>query len=234
MDSKNAIDFHNDRALEFDSRYTLSKAFQERFHVWTRLFERYITATDQVIDLGCGSGIFSNYLARKGCVVTGIDGSEAMIALCRRKRTSTRVQFAVGTLPLKTLTQFPLQDVVVMSSILEYLSDMNGMLKQARLLLKPDGLLLISIPNQQSLYRKVERQLFRLLARPAYYQYIRNTATEITFNRQLTEAGFTPVETDYFSGQDPISRVLKPFLSAPYVNNLLVGVFRKTPDLALD
>ncbi len=234
MSQKNAIDFHDARALAFDSRYELSKAFQERFHVWTGLFDRYVAATDQVIDLGCGSGIFSNYLAQKGCFVTGIDGSEAMIALCKRKRTSTTARFAVGTLPLKTLAHFPVQDVVVMSSILEYLNDMNGMLEQARLLLKPNGLLLVSIPNQRSLYRKVERQLFRLLARPVYFQYIRNTATEKTFNRQLTEAGFTPVETSYFSGQDPISRILKPFLAAQFVNNLLVGVFRKTPDLALD
>lgn len=234
MSHKNAIDFHNDRALEFDSRYGLSKAFKERFNIWTALFERYVTATDAVIDLGCGSGIFSNYLAQKGCVVTGIDGSEAMIALCRQKRTSPTAQFAVGTLPLKTITHFPAQDVVVMSSILEYLSDMNGMLEQAGQLLKPNGLLLVSIPNRRSLYRNVERQFFRLLARPAYFQYIRNTATETTFDRQLTEAGFTPVETGYFSGQDPISRVLKPFLAAPYVNNLLVGVFRKTPDLSLD
>ena len=234
MESKNAIDFHNDRALEFDGRYALSKAFQERFHVWTALFDRYIAATDQVIDLGCGSGIFSNYLARQGCIVTGIDGSEAMIALCKQKRTSKTARFAVGTLPLKTLTHLPEQDVVIMSSILEYLSDMTGMLEQARLLLKPNGLLLVSIPNRRSLYRKVERQLFRLVARPAYYQYIQNMATETTLNRQLTEAGFTPVETGYFSGQDPISRVLKPFMAAPYVNNLLVGVFRKTPDPALD
>ena len=234
MDSKNAIDFHNDRALEFDSRYGLSKAFQERFHIWTALFERYTSATDTVMDLGCGSGIFSNYLAQKGCTVTGIDGSEAMIALCKQKRTSTTARFAVGTLPLKTIAHFPAQDVVVMSSILEYLNDMTGMLEQAGQLLKPDGLLLISIPNRRSLYRKVERQFFRFLARPAYYQYIRNTATETTFNRQLTESGFTPVETNYFSGQDPISRILKPFLSPPYVNNLLVGVFRKTPYPALD
>jgi 2-polyprenyl-3-methyl-5-hydroxy-6-metoxy-1,4-benzoquinol methylase len=231
MNNKDAINFHNDRAVEFDSRYASSKAFQERFHVWTMLFERYVSTTDQVIDLGCGSGIFSNYLAQKGCLVTGIDGSEAMIALCRRKRTSTTAQFAVGALPLKTLTHFPAQDVVVMSSILEYLSDMNSMLEQARLLLKPNGLLLVSIPNRRSLYRKVERQLFRFFARPAYFQYIRNTATETTFNRQLIESGFTPVETNYFSGQDPISRVLKPFMAAQYVNNLLVGVFRKTPAL---
>lgn len=234
MNHKNAIDFHNDRALEFDNRYELSKAFQERFHVWTELFDRYITATDRVIDLGCGSGIFSNYLAQKGCVVTGIDGSEAMIALCKRKRTSTTAQFAVSILPLKTLTHFPVQDVVVMSSILEYLGDMAGMLEQARLLLKPNGLLLVSIPNRTSLYRNVERQVFRLLARPVYYRYIRNTATETTFNQQLVESGFTPVETIYFAGHDPISRVLKPFLAAPYVNNLLVGVFKKTPDPTLD
>ena len=164
--------------------------------------------------------------------MTGIDGSEAMIALCNQKKKSANAQFTVGSLPLKTQSAFPLQDVVILSSVLEYLSDMTGMLEQAGTLLKPNGLLFVSLPNRMSIYRRVERRLFRLLALPTYVHYSQHVATETTFSQQLGTMGFSPLETVYFSGQDPISRLLKPFMATCYVNNLFVGVYRKTSDLS--
>ena len=40
----------------------------------------------RVLDLGCGSGHpIATYLAKQGCRITGVDGSPAMIALCRER-----------------------------------------------------------------------------------------------------------------------------------------------------
>jgi 2-polyprenyl-3-methyl-5-hydroxy-6-metoxy-1,4-benzoquinol methylase len=227
MSHRNAIDFHSAIAAEFSQKYESSRAFQERFRVLTGLFERYIKPEDQVLDLGCGSGVFSNYLAHKGCTVTGIDGSAAMIMLCQQIKTSATVRYVVQSLPLTNPAQYTPQDTVLMSSVLEYLDDMSGMLEQTSTLLKSGGLLIVSIPNKMSVYRTIERLLFRLIKRPNYYRYIRHTTTEASFNRVLAEFGFDALETTYFSGHDPVSRVLKPLLAAHYVNNLLVGVYRK-------
>ncbi|MVM38985.1 methyltransferase domain-containing protein [Spirosoma sp. HMF3257] len=227
MNNTDAIGFHDTIAAEFTRKYESSKAFQERFRIWKALFDRYINATDHVIDLGCGPGIFSNYLAGKGCTVIGIDGSATMIALSQQKKPSATVQYIVQSLPLETLTPYAPQDIVLMSSFLEYMDDMTGMLEQAWALLKPNGLLIVSMPNHRSLYRTIERTLFWLSKHPAYYAYIRHTATKESLNRKLLELSFDVCETGFFSGQDPVSRLLKPFLAAEYTNNLLVGVYRK-------
>ncbi|QDK82605.1 glycosyltransferase [Spirosoma sp. KCTC 42546] len=227
MHAPTAVDFHNTIAAEFNRKYESSKAFRERFQVWTGLFDRYVNPLYHVIDLGCGPGVFSDYLAHKGCIVTGVDGSEAMIELCQQKKTLANVQYILQSLPLTSLVTYAPQDVVLLSSVLEYVDDMKEILEQAYSLLKPNGLLIVSIPNRTSVYRIIERLLFRLLKRPGYFAYIRHTATKAGFNRQLNELGFEPLETAYFSGQDPISRLIKPIAAERYVNNLLVGVYRK-------
>lgn len=226
----NVVDFHDVIASSFNDRYETSKAFQERFTVWIRLFERYLKPTDHVMDLGCGSGVFSDYLAGKGCVVTGIDGSEAMITLGKQKKMAGSVRYVVQSLPLPNPTQYAPQDVLLMSSVLEYLDDITEMLEQANVLLKPNGLLIVSIPNHISVYRAIERVIFWLTKRPTYFAFIRHTSTKLKFNKWLTQLGFEPLETVYFSSYDPISSVLKPFFAEQYVNNLLVGVYRKRTD----
>lgn len=224
----NAIDFHNDIATLFDRRYESSGAFGERFRVWTDLFGRYINATDRVMDLGCGSGIFSGYLAKRGCSVIGIDGAVAMIELCNRKRTSVNVRYIVQSLPLDDTRAFGPQDVIVASSLLEYVDDLDRMLQQIDALLRPGGLLMVSMPNRLSGYRRIERTLFALTGYPPYFAHIRHVATETNFSRQLTGMGFSVLETRYFAGGDPLSRLLRWVLPAQYVNNLFVGVYRKT------
>lgn len=231
MSGNSAIDFHNQIAAQFARKYESSVAFSERFRVWTNLFEQYIKSTDQVMDLGCGSGVFSHYLAQKGCQVLGIDGSRAMIDLCNQQKTATTVRYVQQSLPFSGPDQYDGQDAIVMSSLLEYIAD-TTLMQQVKDLLKPNGLLIVSMPNALSVYRRVERILFRLTGYPAYFTHARNRPTESAFRQQLTNTGFDVLEIVYFSGHDPISRLLNPWLSRRYTNNLFVMVCRKREEQA--
>ncbi len=224
----NAIDFHNAIATAFDGKYEASAAFAERFRVWTALFSRYVNPADQVMDLGCGSGVFSNYLAERGCSVTGIDGSAEMIKLCNQKKTSGSPRYVVQSLPLPDSADYPAQDVILASSLLEYIDDVERVLHQIYAMLKPNGLLIVSMPNRLSLYRRVERRLFRLTGYPRYFAHLRHISTEKAFNQHLTALGFNLLDLTYFSSYDPLSRLLKWALPKRYVSNLFVGVYRKT------
>ncbi|RIV19386.1 class I SAM-dependent methyltransferase [Fibrisoma montanum] len=223
----NAVDFHSDIAEAFDERYRQSPGFRERFRVWTKLFGRYVKPTDSVLDLGCGSGIFSSYLAGWGCTVTGIDGSAEMISLCRQKTVAANVRYVVEPLPLASPGDYPVQDVIIASSLLEYIDDMTAMLSQANQLLRPTGLLIVSMPNERSMYRRLERLLFALTGRPRYFAHIRNLSSEAKFDQLLRKMGFDVIETAYFSSYDPVSRFVKFVLPRPYANTLFVGVYQK-------
>ncbi|MBC8153818.1 MAG: methyltransferase domain-containing protein [Bacteroidetes bacterium] len=223
----NAVDFHTAIAAQFDSKYETSAAFRERFRVWTDLFDRYVGATDTVMDMGCGSGVFSRYLARMGCTVTAIDGSEAMISLCQQYESSANVHYVLDFLPLEDVTCYGPQHVIIASSLLEYIPDVTPVLHHANTLLTPGGLLIASIPNRLSLYRRAERVVFALTGRPRYFAHVQTVLTETAFTRQLSDMGFQHLETVFYATNDPVSKFLKRVLPDRYVTNLFVAVYQK-------
>ena len=229
FEPKNAIDFHSKTALEFDEKYKISLQFLHRFRVWTTLFEQYVKSDMKVLDAGCGSGIFSIYLAKKGNTVTGIDGSEKMIELCNHRILENEVQvtFRQAFLPFENIDNYGKQDVILCSSVLEYIFDYEIVIQQFKHLLNSKGLLIISMPNQNSWYRKVEKYIFKLIGRPPSYQYIRHIEKEKAFTKRLSMFGFTLLEVNYYPNTNLISKALeKGGVSEKYTNTMFVGVYQ--------
>ncbi|NQV88664.1 MAG: class I SAM-dependent methyltransferase [Parcubacteria group bacterium] len=55
------------------------------WHSGTQKFTSLFSKGDSVLDIGCGAGIKSKYLAKSGLKVTGVDFSEKMIEIARRE-----------------------------------------------------------------------------------------------------------------------------------------------------
>ena len=72
-----------------------------------------------VVDLGCGSGLWARELLREGFRVLGIDISEAMVEIARRKAPGA--EFRVGSLFEAPLP--PCDAVTAISEVLNYLFD---------------------------------------------------------------------------------------------------------------
>ena len=72
-----------------------------------------------VVDLGCGSGLWARELTREGYRVLGIDISEAMVEIARRKAPGA--EFRVGSLFEAPLP--PCDAVTAISEVLNYLFD---------------------------------------------------------------------------------------------------------------
>ncbi len=101
------------------------------------------TETGPVLDVGCGGGLFLKMLAGKGRSVVGLDFSldAANIAWKRNGVPATcaslsKAPFADGS--CAGLTMF---------HVLEHLYDPAAYLEAARKLLKPDGRLIVQVPN---------------------------------------------------------------------------------------
>lgn len=110
----------------------------------TDYFLSLLPSKARVLDVGCGGGIKTNYIAEKGFDATGIDFSEKMIALAREHYPG--VGFAVldmyeaGTLSEK-------YDGIFLQAALLHIpkSDVLTVLTGVSMLLSPEGLLYIAV-----------------------------------------------------------------------------------------
>ncbi len=100
----------------------------------------------RVLDVGCASGYLSEALGKNGCTVSGIeyDATEA------EKARPFLEQLVVADLNEVDLAeQFPVEsfDVIVFGDVLEHLLDPDAVLAASLKLLRPNGSVVISIPN---------------------------------------------------------------------------------------
>jgi malonyl-CoA O-methyltransferase len=97
-----------------------------------------------VLDLGCGTGRHSFWLADGGASVTGVDFSEGMLAEARRKRGAERIRFLCHD--LHTPLPFPDGefDLVVSGLVLEHLRQLDGFFGEIQRALRAGGRAVVS------------------------------------------------------------------------------------------
>src|ERR1700687_3298717 len=114
-----------------------------------RLIDRFVRLTGLkpgacVIDLGCGSGIFTYLLNQRGYDVAGLDISPKLLELARRKYPD--LQFDEGdveALPYKDASV----DGVLLSGLVHHLPDAGRCAAEVRRVLKPKGRFVAFDPN---------------------------------------------------------------------------------------
>jgi len=101
----------------------------------------------QVLDLGCGSGALGLHLsATRGCTCDGVTLNQAEAT--HAQAHYRRVEVAdLETASLPTLFAGRHYDAIVCADVLEHLRRPEHILQACKSLLKPDGRLLISVPN---------------------------------------------------------------------------------------
>lgn len=226
-----AIKFHSDVSKKFDSHYYKSSLFRERFHLWTSLIDKYLQPDDGVLDAGCGSGIFSFYIAKKGNKVTAIDGSEKMIGLCKKKMDDYEnidLKFLIERLPFNDVSSLGKFDFIISSSVLEYITEYDHCLDDFKKLLNTNGILIISFPNEKGIYRKIEKISFNIFKRPKYLIYVKNMLSVKKLNSIMEKKGFKTLDNQFYTSNTFLNKILKcSFIPKENRNSLFVGVYKK-------
>lgn len=164
--------------------------------------------TGNILDVGSGTGFFLNHMKEHGWDVTGIEPSEEGRKFCRD-------QFALEIQDEKTLFTLDKDsyDVVTLWHVLEHVQDVDDYMIKVRSILKKDGILIIALPNCNSLDAAIYKEKWAAYDVPRHLWHFtplsfKKLATKYQF--QLLKMKSMPLDAGYVS-----------LLSEKYRNNPL-------------
>jgi SAM-dependent methyltransferase len=149
-------------------------------------------ARREILDVGCGTGTMLQHLSAYGNT-TGADADAEAVYFCRKRGLENVLQLTDATLPFEPGSF----DLVTVLDVLEHIDDDLGMLREVFRVLKPDGLLLATVPAYRFLWGPQDE--ISLHKR-------RYRAKEL--KARLEQAGFSLLKLSYFN------TFLFPFIAA--------------------
>ena len=145
---------------DYFDRYWITREYQrtdrrtmERAHlVWSRLARR----RGRALDIGCGRGLFASFLSDQGLTVDATDISPQAVEFTAQRGVNTWV------MDLERETPEGQWDIIFCMEVLQQVRDPEDVLARLRGLLAPDGELVLSLPNEFH----ISRRLAILFGRP--------------------------------------------------------------------
>ena len=164
-----------------------------------------------VLDLGCGRGRLGLEVERLGYTVTGIDNSSVACTTARTRISEViELDFTKLTTVADTLKERQF-DWIMAADVLEHTPDPKTTLSFYGRFLKPDGRLIVSLPNVavwdnrlRLLFGRFDYRDSGVMDRTHLRFFTFRTAREL-----VSEAGFTPLRTTWEPG---IARAFLPLL----------------------
>lgn len=187
---------------QWESKYGPNGSMQSRALAFIEKMPRPDGTCYRLLDFGCGSGDLSCRYVDVGFEVVGVDESTDMIRRAR-ERFGERAQFVPidptdsGRLPFADASF----DVLVASSSLEYVAELDDYLFEVARVLREGGAFVVTVPGTQTLLRrweKIEAAIWRnwpfpvwsgILARVNYLRFSINRFQIPEWQMRLETAG---------------------------------------------
>lgn len=108
-----------------------------------KLITQYFATSSSILDYGCGTGEFLNYIKNKGWTVEGLEPNNK----ARQKANSLLNNKVYQNLKEVNNNQFR---VITLWHVLEHIHDLNQTIQNLKKILSSDGVLIIAVPNPNS------------------------------------------------------------------------------------
>ena len=147
------------------------------------------------LELGCSDGFMTEMIASHLDHLDVVDGSQKFLDEAG-KRELANVKFIYSL--FEEYTTEDKYDYVFASYILEHVLDPVAVMKMARTVLKPGGLLMMVVPNSRALSRQLALHMglikdLKALTENDHNHGHRRVYDRVDFNRHIDEAGFENV-----------------------------------------
>jgi len=198
----------SDKPLAFDAYEALAEAYAAAVETkpHNAYCERPATLSllpevdnRRVLDAGCGPGVYSEWLVKRGAEVLAVDASLRMVELARRRLGgAAEVRQADLGKPLDFLGDSSF-DVVLSPLVLDYVEDWRAAFAEFYRVLRPGGHLIFSVTHPFSDY--------------LYFKSVNYYGTELV---GCEWRGFGPVRVHMPSFRRPLGELLNPLVEVGF------------------
>jgi len=157
--SHRMLDFHLDESVDAASR---NKLFIEKSSQW--IYKNYIEGKgNEIIDFGCGPGLYTTRLAEFGANVTGIDFSQNSINYARKtaKQKGLNIDYICKDyLSFDAENKYDLAMMIMCDFSVLSPHERDRMLKLFYKILKPGGRIIFDVYTAVTFYLKKEQAIY--------------------------------------------------------------------------
>lgn len=144
-----------------------------------KLVTRYQPAKGKLLDIGAGTGDFLVAAKKAGWQTQGIEPSEKAKAIATEKG----VNFAESLDSVADHTY----DAITMWHVLEHVPDVEKQIAELKRILKPDGILIVAVPNYRSYDAQYYGSYWAAYDVPRHLWHFSKTAIKKLFNAEAME-----------------------------------------------
>tara|TARA_R110000868_G_scaffold380930_1_gene647251 strand:- start:279 stop:1127 length:849 start_codon:yes stop_codon:yes gene_type:complete len=133
-------------------------------------------AKGRILDIGAGTGDFLSIAKQNGWETIGVEPSEKAKSIALKKEVS----FIEDTATLENQSF----DVITMWHVLEHVPDLDFQIKELKRLLKPNGSLIIAVPNFKSFDAKHYGAFWAAYDVPIHFWHFSKKAIKLLFEKE--------------------------------------------------
>lgn len=193
----NTTKMDNEFSYNYGDLYGNDRFVRMRYNIVCDLLSPYLSIRAKIVDIGCYDGSMFEVLKRslKNVDYTGIDADKIALEIALHRGAKVmNINFEVDQLPFENNSI----DIIIMGEILEHLRDPEKLLKKAQEILKPSGVIVISLPNECTIYHRIKMLLGRGIDgtgfAPGYHLHF----PTILQNRQFVQKYFKIIREAYW------------------------------------
>ena len=143
------------------------------------LINSFNTDAKDLLDIGCGTGDFLEVAQRKGWNVTGIEPNEGA-----RKIANSKTKHSVYNSDYLDKLRPESFDVITLWHVLEHLPNLEMHIALLRSLVKPDGIIVIAVPNFKSYDAKYYKKYWAAYDVPRHLWHFSKVSISHLFKKE--------------------------------------------------